>query len=567
MNTLATTRLLGATLGMLVLTACGDRGGAGAAGEEGGEPERGGTAGTVELADINRPVPLIEESSLDGQVQGMLFLGLLGTDWGDGRLIFKTADEDPLALARRYEFAGPDSTILRYHMRSDVRWSDGTPVTARDVVFTYTIIKDPQFASPRQDFAEYIRSVVAENDSTVAFQFTRRYPEMLYHTGLGILPAHVYENVSPGEIRTHPSVTDPVNAMVTNGPFRIGAWQKGAQITLVPNPGFRPQAYLDQVVIRVIPEATTRVVEMSTGSVDMISGVTFDQVRGLQAQAPHARIVPEKRRNYEYIGYNPKAHPAFADPEIRRALSHALNVPGMIEALEMGEFAEPAGGPYPPIFTRLYDPQGQAPVAYDTARAKQILDAKGWRDTNGNGIRDRAGREFRFTLATNTGNQRRADVMQIVQQQWRAIGVDVQLQPRETNTFFDDLTDRNYDAALTGWAVALAPDLTGVWSPGNPFNFVDYENPELVRVMDQALNQPTEEAAAPLWRQAASIISRDQPYTFLYFYDTVNAVHQRLRGVKIDPLGHYQNLWEWWIPRSQQRGGPAAPVAGDSATE
>ena len=104
--------------------------------------------------------------------------------------------------------------------------------------------------------------------------------------------------------------------------------------------------------------------------------------------------------------------------------------------------------------------------------------------------------------------------------------------------------------------MALSPDLTGVWSAGNPFNFTDYRNAEVTRLFDQALSQPTEDAAAPLWRQAASLIARDQPYTFLYFYDQVNALNSRLRGVLIDALGHYQNPWEWWIPRAQQRGGP-----------
>ena len=567
MKTLSTTRLLGATLGILLLSSACDRGAApGAGGDEGGEPVRGGTAVTVELADMNRPVPLIGETSLDGQLETLLFRSLLGAAWQDGRLEFLTADQHPLALARSYEYAGADSTILRYHLRTDVRWSDGTPVTAHDAEFTYSIIDDPALASPRQDFAVYMDSVIAENDSTVAFHFSRRYPEMRFHSALGLLPAHVYEGVPPGEIRTHHTVTDPVNAMVTNGPFRIRAWQKGAQVTLVPNPEFRPQPHLDQIVIRVIPEATTRIVEMQTGNVDLVTGITFDQVPGLRA-ASHVRIVPEKRRNYEYVGYNPAAHPAFTDPEIRRALGLALNVPEIIEALQMGEFAEPAGGPYPPIFERLFDPQGQAPLPYDPAEARRILDAKGWRDTNGNGIRDRDGRELRFTLSTNTGNARRADVMQIVQRQWREVGIDAQLQQLESNTFFDNLSDRNYEAALAGWAVALAPDLTGVWTPDNPFNFVDYENPELVRVMDQALDQPTEEAAAALWRQAASLISRDQPYSFLYFYDTVNAIHERLRNVEVNPLGHYLNPWEWWIPAGQQRGGAAPRAASDSAAE
>src|SRR5262249_930885 len=156
------------------------------------------------------------------------------------------------------------------------------------------------------------------------------------------------------------------------------------------------------------------------------------------ADAGHrVRFEREEKRFWEYIAYLPSAHPAFADPQVRRALGMAIDVPGIIRALGMEEFTTPAAGPYPPIFRDLYDTARTKPLPFDTVAAKRILDARGWRDRDGDGVRDRDGRPLRFTLLTNAGNARRNDVTQIVQQQWKRIGVDARLRQLETVTFLN----------------------------------------------------------------------------------------------------------------------------------
>lgn len=568
MKMLKWNRFSTATLALLALMAgCRDGGDAAGADDEGGEPERGGTAILVEGSDLNKPLSIITEGDVDTYVGGMMFMSLLFGEWRDGQLVYLTAADNPMSLANSYEFLGADSASLRYHMRGDVHWSDGVKVTARDVAYTYRILADPGLASARQHFVEKLDSVIVNNDTTVTFHFESRYPEMLFHTGaLGPIPEHVYGKGTPEEIRTHPSLSDPANGkLVVNGPFMISRWDKGSTITLVRNPRFRPEPHLDQIVVRIIPETTTRLVELQTGNVDFVHRIAFDVVPTLKAQSPHVRLEREERRAYEYVAYNPKAHPAFADPEIRRALGMAINEPALLEALHMGEYAEPAGGPYSPIFKQYYDPREQAPVGYQLERAKQILDEKGWRDSNGDGIRDKDGRELAFTLTTNTGNQQRADIAQVIQQHWRQAGVNAQIRQLEFNTFIESLIGKKFEAALGGWNVALSPDISDNWRAGAAYNFVSYDNPEVERLFDQALSQPTAEAAIPYWKRAAALIVRDQPYTWLHYYDQVDGVNNRLRNTKVNTLGRYLNPWEWWIPVSQQRGRAAAPAGKDSA--
>lgn len=524
------------------------------------EPVPGGTAILAEQADMDRPMPLFSATSMDAALEDILYMGVLRPVWRDGRVAFLTSEESPMAIAWLYEFLPPDSTTLRYRLRSDLLWSDGTPITAHDVVWTYRTIADPRAASPRLSNTAQVDSVVAENDSTVSFYFKRRYPEMLFDTGINIAPRHVYEGAAPAALRTHPSLADPAGGrMVVSGPFQIASWQQGRQITLVPNPRFRVRSHLEQIVIRIIPEATTRLVELQTGGVDLVRNVAYDQVANLRAQAPNVRFEREEKRGYDFIAYNPRALEAFADPEIRRALGLAIDVPGMIRALQMEEFAVPAGGPYPPILRDLYDAERMPPLPHDPAEARRILEAKGWRDSDGDGVLDRQGRPLRFTLLTNTGNQRRTDVLQLVQEQWRRIGVDARVQQLEGNTLFERLRRREYEAALYGWLVELSPNLTSIWGEDAALNIVGYARPEVAALVEQALAQPTPVRANPFWQAAAERIVADQPYTWLYYFDVVVAVSDRLRGLRIDSYGSYQNAWEWWIPRERQRGG-AAPA-------
>ena len=559
MRAIAGVAVLAATIG------CGAEPRSGGTAGDGGVAESGGTVVIAQNSDMAQPLATLAQGGLDGFLQDVLYMNLLHGEWRDGRLAYVTAEESPMALARSYEYVGEDSASLRYHLRSDVRWSDGTPVTAHDVAFTYEMVRDPMVASPRQDYTENIDSVVVENDSTVLFHFRRRYPEMLFHSSHGIVPRHVYSGVAPSELGRHASVVDPGNGgLVVSGPYQIGSWSRGQQVVLTRNPEFEPAGHLDQIVFRIIPDATTRLVELQTGAIDWVNGIGFEQIPPLRQQAPNIRFEREEKRFYDYIAYNPSGFSAFEDPDVRRALGLAIDLQGMLDALQMNEYAVPAAGPYPPIFADLHDPEALPPLPYDPEEARRILAAKGWTDADGDGVLEKDGTPFRFDLVTNAGNQRRADVSQIVQQQWRRIGVQAELRTLEFNTFMDALVREEFEAALGGWGVALSPDLTGMWGPDSPYNIVSYDDPETQRLFEQALAQPTAEAAAPYWKAAAEALVEDQPYTWLYFMDQVNAINERVKGVEVNTFGPYQNPWEWWIPREQQRGaGAAAP--GDSA--
>jgi len=565
-------RVLSALIIPLLAACGGDRGGGGeerpekAAAEE--TPQRGGTAVTAELTDMVHPLPIVYQSEMDSDLVDVMYMGLIRPVWREGRLVYLTSNDSPMALAWHWEYAGADSSALRFRMKSGLRWSDGRPITAQDVAWTYRAIKDPRTASPRaQDLAQ-LDSVVTENDSVVVFHFRRRNPEMLFTTSIAIAPRHVYEGTPLERLGTHPGFSRP-DSLVVSGPFRIGSRRPGEQITLVPNAAFSVPPLLDRIVIRIIPEPTTRLAELRTGNVDMVKAIGFDQVADLRQRAPNLRFASIEKRYWEYVAYNPRPGSAFADPRVRRALGQALDVEGMIKGLHMEPFTTRAAGPYAPIFRDLYDPARMRPLPHDPEGARRMLEAAGWRDADGDGVREKDGKPLRFTLVTNTGNQRRADVAQVMQQQWKAVGADMRFQQLEFNTFQQRQATRDFEALLGSWGVNLSPDITPLFAPEAPFNIISFTDSAAVRLMREAKEEETAEAANPLWRAAAERIVREQPYTWLYYYDIVVGLGERLRGVRVDTFGAYQNSWEWWIPASRRREGAAevADTAPDTAKE
>lgn len=551
-----------ALLASLTLSACGgdatpDGSGTRAAATEGAEPTRGGTVVVSSPVDITKPMPLVYTSNADMDMVDVLYMGLLRPDWEDGRLRFQTADQSPMALAWHYEFLGPDSTAIRFRMRSGLRWSDGQPITARDVQWTAEQMKDSAVASPRQSELAALDSVRVENDSTVVLHFARRYPDMLFNASFPVAPEHVFRGTAPDQIANHPSLT-PGGEMVTSGPFRLTGWRPGAEYSLVPNPHAATQPRVDRIVTRIIPDQTVAVGELQAGRVDMVTSVPLDKVTAVRQASPFVRMETIDKRFVEYLGWNPRAFPALADPEIRLALSLAVDPQELVKQLGIEDFAVPAAGPYPPILRAVYDAEGNPPLRADTARARRILEAKGWRDTDGDGIREKNGRPLRFTLETNAGNQRRADAGPILQQRFREIGVDLQLRTLEFATQQERLFDKKYEAALGSWGVQLSPDLSMAYLPDAQYNVVDYDDPETTRLIQQALAQPTEERAVPLWRAAADRIMQSHPYTWLYYYDMVVGVNERVRDTEIDSFGAWNNAWEWWIPTDLQAGPQAS---------
>ncbi len=507
-------------------------------------PTTGGTAVVGVGRGATTLLPPLAAAALDFELAGSLFLALNYAVWEAGALRFPEAH--PMALAHSWSVSS-DGTELTYHLDTRHHWSDGEPVGADDVVFTYGILKNPELALPLSSTTERMDSVIARDDSTVVFFFDAPYPGMLFDTGVGVIPEHVYASVPAEELEGLPRFRDGASgSMVVSGPFTLQSWQPDDRIVLSRNARSATPARLDRVVIRIIPQEPTRIAELRSGGLDVAQLSSHREASRLAAET-EVRLEPTPQRGYDYIAWNPTTVDAFGDVSVRAALSLAIDRATILEALDMTAFAEPAHGPYGSLFPDLTTraPEGRP---HDLVRARELLVEAGWADTDGDGVVDSNGTPFQFELATEAGNERREAAAQIIQAQLAEIGVRAEIRTQEFGSLLDRVIGRDYEAALMGWQVGLDPDIAFFWyDPNSPFNVVGFDNAEVRMWIDSARAQPTAEAALPHWKSAADAIAADYPYAFLWFFDLIVAVGPRIDGIEEDVMGFAHGLHGWGL--------------------
>lgn len=514
----------------------------------------GGTA-IIGGGEMQLPHPLLFATYWDAESVDLFYPSLVRPQWGHGELLRVGADGSPMALARRWEYVGGDRRVLRYHMRSDARWSDGTPVTARDVLFTFRALKDPRVASPRQNLVETIESVVAQDDSTVTFTFSAPQVDVEQITGHPLAPAHVYEAGDWAQMRRHPAMADPTR-MVVFGPFRVARHERGQQTVLERNAAFVPRARLDRIIVRQIPDAVTARLEFRQGNLDRLTTGASGQ-REL-ASVPGATFSLTVPKSLLYVGYNPQKFAAFADREIRRAMGLALDVDVLRETIRVTNNTTPAAGPYSP-FLAVFDSARMRPLPYDTAAANRIFEARGWRDSDGDGVRDRAGQPFRFELLVN-GGQFEVDVAVAAQAMWKRVGVDAQIRQGEGAALASRLRERDYQAVLSGKGVGMSADISNEWMQGSRVGF-GYGTPELDARIERAraLSDPAAQRRA--WQDIAVHLIEEQPITWLWWVSLYEVLGPGLRGVAPTTWSEFDNTHEWYQPPQSRRVYGAPPAA------
>ena len=331
------------------------------------------------------------------------------------------------------------------------------------------------------------------------------------------------------------------------------------RIVLEPNDKFtgpeemRPK--LNRVIFRILPEYSTRLIELESGNVDLMEAVLVADADKLRKNNPNIRLVRRGYRSMDYVAWNTQK-PMFADKRVRQALTMALDIDTMIGKLltsETGErFAKRSVGTITPELCGVHNDDIQ-PFEFDNSKAKALLAEAGWADSDGDGILDKGGEKFEFTLSTNTGNDRRNAAQILVQAYLKDVGIKVNLEKLESNTFFENLRKREFDAAMGGWAAGLFVDPTTIWHSDTEekkyeFNFVSYSNPKADELMERGMTIANPAEAAPVWKELQAVIYDDQPYTFLWWMDEIVAIDSRFENESINVLSSLNSLHEWSVP-------------------
>ncbi|MEK7337959.1 MAG: peptide-binding protein [candidate division NC10 bacterium] len=510
-----------------------------------GPPAHGDTIVEASIGDISGLIPNITSDGASHSVGSLIYDGLVRAD----RDLSLTGE-----LAESWEISKDERTIT-FHLKRGVRWHDGAPFTARDVEFTYRYMRDPKTPTAyAEDFLQ-VASTEVVDPYTFRVRYEKPYAPALLSWALWVLPAHLLEEPwrRGVDLRTTPQNRHPIGT----GPFRFQEWKAQEKVVLLASPDYhRGRPYLDRVLLRIIPDSATIFLELKARNVDM-AGLTPLQFRRQTDYPAFARFFERYRylsNSYAYLGFNLK-DPRFADRRVRRALAHAIDRREIIEGVLLG-LAQEAVGPYKPG-TWWYTDEVQT-FPYDPDRAKELLREAGWRDRDGDGILERDGKPFRFTIRTNQGNSVRIQTAEIIQRRLKAIGIDVNIHVVEWAAFINTfIRKRDFEAIILGWGLGLDPDQYEIWHSSkigpDQLNHISYGNPEVDRLLESGRRTFNQERRKAIYREFQRVLAEDQPVVFLYVPDALTAVSSRIQGIEPAPAGLAWNFIRWYVPRELQR--------------
>jgi len=436
--------------------------------------------------------------------------------------------------------------IVLFHLRPDVKFHDGHSFDADDVKFTYEALMNPKNLSPRMSDYEPVKQVEAIDPLTVRIVYKRLYSPALGTWAMGILPEHLLndetlksEAVSSGKdpekftMRQSSFNRHPIGC----GPFKFSEWRSDQYITLdrFDNYWEGPANY-KKYVYRIIPDLLTQEMEFYAGTIDSY-GVQPHQVQRLEKD-PEYQSFSGLSFGYTYIGYNMRREP-FNDRRVRRALSMAIDADKIINYVLQGQ-GERITGPF--VKQTDYYNHDIKPIPYDPEGARRLLEEAGW-NLNKDGLLEKDGKRFQFTLITNSGNDLRKAMLTIAQDAWKKIGIDVRTDLIEWSVFIQGRVDKaDFDALILGWSMGIEPDLYQIWhsSQTNPFqlNFVGFQDNEADDLIIKIRQEYDHNSQVEYSHRLHEIIAREQPYTFLYVGKWTAVLDRKIVIKEIDSHGN-----------------------------
>jgi peptide/nickel transport system substrate-binding protein len=512
--------------------------------EEGGAAY-GDTLVEASIGDISGLIPNITSDSASHEIGNLIYSNLIRTD----KVLVPEGE-----LAERWDISKDEMTIT-FHLRKGVKWHDGEEVTAEDVDFTYRYMIDPKTPTAYAEPFRQVQRAEIVDRYTYRVTYDQPYAPALLSWGIWILPRHILESAWKAgvDLRTTQQNRFPVGS----GPYRFREWKTGEKIVLEANPDyFEGRPYLSRVVYRIIPDQSTIFLELKAQNIDM-AGLAPIQYRR-QTEYPAFQKAFHRYRylsnGYAYLGFNLR-DARFQDKRVRQAIAHAINKQEIIEGVLLG-LGRPAVGPYKPGTWWYKDDVKTFP--FDPERAKALLADAGWKPRASDGILEKDGMPFSFTIRTNQGNSVRQQTAEIIQRRLRAVGIDARIHVVEWAAFLNTfIRKRDFEAIILGWGLGLDPDQYEIWhsSKTGPeeLNHISYQNPKVDELLEAGRRTFDQEKRKAIYGAFQDILAEDQPLIFLYVPDALPVVAARVRGIEPAPAGIMHNFIQWYVPTSLQR--------------
>jgi peptide/nickel transport system substrate-binding protein len=452
---------------------------------------------------------------------------------------------------------GKTGVDLTYTIRPDAMWGDGVPVTTDDVKFTYEFGRNKESAVANAEMYREILGVDVKDDKTFTLHWDRLGYEYAAINDFILLPAHLERAAFavPAQYRVRTLyATEPTNPGLYNGPYRVSEFAAGSHIVLEANEHWAgPAPAFKRITIRAIENTAALEANLLSGTIDMVAGevglpldeaLAFDKRHGGEFT-----ILYKPGLTFEHVDCN-LDNPVLADRRVREALLVGLDRETLTKTLFAAKQA---------VADSFVDPLDVGYTAdvpkypFDAARAKQRLEDAGWHAQPDGSRKNADGKTLSFELTTTAGNRSRELVEQVLQSQWKQIGVDIRIHNEPARVLFGEtLPHRRFDLAMYAWI--SAPENTPrsifrsdeVPTEANGYagqNLADYQSPEMDRIIDALEVELDPDKRKTLWAAAQRLYATDLPSLPLYFRSDAYILPKWLTGVRPTGNQYPTTLW------------------------
>ena len=540
----------------LVLSACGGSpsGGEAAGGGEGGAPQKGGTLTIGLYQEPDNLNPYLAVQTASRLVRELAVEGLVDAGPGD-EYVPALAAEVP---TKENGGISADGKTITYKLRQGVTWSDGHPFSSADVKFTWEAIMSPGNAVNSKTGYDQITSIETPDETTAVVTFKELYAPALSLFSItgAILPEHALKGQKLGDAEYN-------RAPEGTGPFVVSEWKSGDSIVLDRNPKYRvpDRPYLDKIVFALVPSREVGIARLRAGEVSVLWDLIETQIPEME-KMPNITLQSTPTTNVEYLGLN-SSNPILADVAVRQAIASAVDRGPIVKDLLYGK-TEVATSP---IGMGWAAPQGLELPAYDPEKAKQLLEQAGWQDADGDGIREKSGQKLSLRITTPTGSQTRDLTQQLLQQQFKAVGIELKIANAPAANIFGNWSENgllkrgNFDIVEDTWGADFDPSefLSTLFASdqiptkendGEGWNFFRLKDPQLDQAIAEGRSTIDQPARAAAYRTAVERIAASSVYIPLYRRAELNAFAANVRGYKTNSWDEFTwNAADWWIAK------------------
>ena len=513
------------------------------------------------FSEIN---PVISVSSVSSELEPVIFDGLIKID--------EKGETHP-NLVSSWNVA-EDGLKWTFYLKKGIKFHDGVELTSEDAVFTYEAVRKPENKGNYTSYFDLVKEIRAVDKYTIEITLRKPYASFLYGLGVGILPKHLLESkdLHNAEFNYHP---------IGTGPYKLDTWSENEIILKVNKNYFNGRPYLDKIVLKNFPNQKVMWSRLMRGEIDFSPSITpsdYEIINSIPSFKTYSVLKPyyymiafNLMPNTRFFGLRPQndnmdgGHSEgseesnlkdniFKDKRVRQALNYAIDKEKIIHNVLEGMGKVSAGTIYP--LSWAYN-QTLKPYPYNPRKALELLKKAGWEDRNNNHILDKDGKELRFTILLNKGDNIKEKTIRLIQEQLLDIGVKLDIELIDLAILTKMLLQKDFESAFIEFASINDPDINyQLWHSSQiteGFNMFSYKNQEVDELLDKGRTTFDREKRREYYKDFQKEMLDDPPGIFLFWTEYLVGIHERFKGVKVDWRGTFANITEWYVPEGKQR--------------